>query len=175
MNTEGVRGIQSPSTLFKMPRPVGGELHSRMKFRVLEHRDFLVGRTYENKPAYDYKKHGPYAQTEWEIRPHWVLEQMINDPNYVYSKRIFYVDATPADQGGSYMLDGAEYYDQKGRLWKAGGIGAPSTSGDGANGIFSWTGMNYQTDHYTVLDVSPSYDIPGVIPLKERFSLSRAY
>ena len=48
------------------------KLDSRMKFRVLEHRDFLVPKTYvgmKNKPAYDYKKHGSCFQLEWEIRP----------------------------------------------------------------------------------------------------------
>ena len=83
------------------------KLTSKMKIRVLEHRDYLVPKTYigmENKPAYDYKKTGPYAQVEWELRPQWVLEIMINDPNYVYSKRVLYVDAIPPDQGGCYLL-----------------------------------------------------------------------
>ena len=148
------------------------KLDSRMKFRVLEHRDFLVPRTYvglENKPAYDYKKNGIYFQVEWEIRPHWVLEIMINNPDYVYSKRIVYVDATSLDQGGKNLLYWAEEYDQKGRLWKANGHGAPAANKEGFQNLFNHMYMNYQTDHHTVMDGIPAYvkDFDKIHPLDE--------
>ena len=145
---------------------------SRMKFRLLEHRDFLVPRIYvgrENKPAYDYKKHGHCFQVECEIRPHWVLEIMLNDPDYAYSKRIIYVDATPVDQGGSYRVYYGEAYDQKGRLWRANGFAAPAANKEGFVCLFNWAYVNYQTDHYTLLDGYPSYvkDFDKIHPLKE--------
>ncbi|MDP2724686.1 MAG: outer membrane lipoprotein-sorting protein, partial [Syntrophales bacterium] len=150
------------------------KLDPRMKFRVLEHRDFLFPKTNvgrENKPAYDYKKHGPLFQEEWEIRPCWVLEVMINNPDYVYSKRIIYVYANPPDQGQNYLLQWGEQYDQKGRLWKAVGQGAPSTSANekGFNGTFDVMFMNYQTDHYTPLDAFQAYDngLDKTFPLDE--------
>src|SRR3990172_11587231 len=104
-----------------------------MKIRVLEHRDFLVARGYvglENKPAYDYRKNGPCYQVEWELRPHWVLEVMLNDPDYVYSKRMIYVDAVPLDQGGRYNAYWGENFDQKGRLWKANGYMAQTLNNE---------------------------------------------
>ncbi|HLA29382.1 MAG TPA: DUF1329 domain-containing protein [Syntrophales bacterium] len=153
------------------------KLDPRMKIRVLEHRDFLVPRAYvglENKPAYDYEKHGPCFPVEWEIRPMWVLEIMLNDPDYVYSKRIIYVDAVPVDQGGSCLLYWGEQYDQKGRLWKANGQGAPGGNKEGFKCLFNWMYMNYQTDHYTVMDGYPAYvkGFDQAFPLKEEDAFS---
>ncbi len=147
------------------------KLDPRQKFRVLEHRDFLVPKTYvglESKPAYDYKKHGPCFQVEWEIRSQWVLEIMINDPDYVYSKRILYADGVPLDQGGEYYAYWGEQYDQKGRLWKASGM-FPGGNKEGFKGLFFAIYMNYQTDHYTAMDAIPAYvkDFDKTFPLKE--------
>ncbi len=151
------------------------KLDHRMKLRVLEHRDFLVPRTYvgkEERPVYDYKKQGACLQLEWEIRPMWVLEIMMNDPNYAYSKRILYIDAVPFDQGGSYLLYWGEGYDQKGRLWKANGVGSPAVNKEGFRGFFNWEVMNYQTNHYTVTDGDNDYmkgreHFDKTFPLKE--------
>ena len=142
-----------------------------MKFKVLEHGDFLVPRIYvgrENKPTYNYKKTGTYVQVEWELRPQWVLEIMINDPNYVYSKRVLYVDAVPPDQGGCYLLYWGEQYDQKGRLWKANGHVAPAGSKEGFKNLFNWVYMNCQTDHYTLIDGFPTF--PTYV--KDRLAIS---
>ncbi len=151
------------------------KLDSRMKIRALECRDFLVPRNYlgmESKPAYDYKKNGPCFQVEWEIRPQWVLEIMINDPDYVYSKRIVYVEAVPLDQGGGYYPYAGEQYDQKGRLWKACSM-FPSVNKEGFRGLFFAVYMNYQTDHYTALSSSTDYDkFPRPVPLNEEESFS---
>nr|CBX27263.1 hypothetical protein N47_I06830 [uncultured Desulfobacterium sp.] len=148
------------------------KIDSRMKFRVLEHRDFLVPRDYiglENKPPYDYKKNGPCFQVEWEIRPQWVLEVMINNPDYVYSKRVLYADAVPVDKGGTFRLYWDECYDHKGRLWKGNGTGAPATTKEGLTNLFNWIWINYQTDHYTVMDSYSAYckDFDKKYPVKE--------
>jgi len=148
------------------------KIDSRMKFRVLEYRDFLVPRIYlgmENKPDYDYKKHGPCFQVEWEIRPQWVLEIMINDPDYVYSKRVIYIDAVPVDQGGSYRPYWGEAYDQKGRVWRCSGYATPAANKEGFVNLFNWGFVNYQTDHYTVMNGYPAYlkGFDETFPLKE--------
>lgn len=138
------------------------KLDDKMKFRVLGYRDFLLPRTYigrENKPHYDYKKHGPYFQVEWEIRPHLVLEITLNNPNHVYSKRIIYIDGVPLDQGGTYLLYWGEQYDRKGRLWRANGQGAPSDNSKGFKNMYNWVYMNALTSHYTVMDVTPAYEL----------------
>jgi hypothetical protein len=153
------------------------KIDSKMTFRVLEHRDFLVPIEYvgiENKPAYDYKKHGPCFQVEWEIKPLWVLEIMINDPNYAYSKRVNYIGSTPLNQGGWYPPYWAEEYDQRGRLWKANGYGALAKNKDGLSYLFNWIYMNCQTNHYTVMDGYPDYfeDFDKKYPLdEEEFSI----
>ena len=149
------------------------KIDSKMTFRVLEHRDFLVPIEYmgiENKPAYDYKKHGPCFQVEWEIRPHWVLEIMTNNPDYAYSKRVVFVNSTPLDQGGAFQPYWAEEYDQRGRLWKANGQGAEALQKEGLiYYLFNWVYMNCQTNHYTVMDGYPDYfeDFDKKYPLKE--------
>ncbi|MDP2725328.1 MAG: outer membrane lipoprotein-sorting protein, partial [Syntrophales bacterium] len=149
----------------------------KMKFKVLEQRDFLVPRIYvgmENKPAYDFKKHGPCFQVEWELRPMYVLEIMINNPEHVYSKRMLYVDATPMDQGGSYFCYWGEAYDQKGRVWRVNGAAPRGGNKEGYINLFNWEFTNYQTDHYTVLDGYPAYvkDFDKAFPLKEEDAFS---
>ena len=157
------------------------KLDSRMKFRVLERRDFLVPRAYletEGKPAYDHKKHGPCFQVEWELRPRWVVEVMINNPDYVYSKRILYVDAVPMDQGGKFLLYAGEMYDQRGRLWKGYTYGATvvnSVNNVGFQFLYNCMVMNYQTDHYTTMDISSAYgvkDFDKYYPLDEDAAFS---
>ncbi|HLA27678.1 MAG TPA: DUF1329 domain-containing protein [Syntrophales bacterium] len=130
------------------------KLNSIMKFRVLEHRDFLVPRTViASKPEkYDPKKHGPCFQSEWEIRPTWVVEVSINNPDYLYSKRVLFIDAVPLYQGGKYSLNVGENYDQNGRLFKSitmntgrgiTGLGGPHTA------VF----INLLSGHLTSMDL----------------------
>ncbi|SPD72408.1 conserved hypothetical protein [uncultured Desulfobacterium sp.] len=144
---------------------------SRMRFRVLEHRDFMVPRNYigwEDRPSYDYKKHGPFFQVEWEIKPLWVMEIMINNPDYAYSKRVVYIDATPFPEG-FYCLYWGEEYDQNGRMWKANGFGASAYGSMGMGNLYLWMYMNCLTNHFTVMTGYPTYvkDFEETIPLKE--------
>ena len=55
------------------------------------------------------------------------------------------------------MLYWGEQYDQKGRLWKANGTGAPSDNGKGLKSFYDWIYLNYQTNHYTVMDGYPCF------------------
>jgi len=155
------------------------KINSGMKFTVLEYKDFLVPRTIlladppqgmKNKPPYNYKNNGNCFQVEWEIRPQWVVEVMINNPDYVYSKRINYIDAVPVDQGGQYTYYWGEQYDQKGRLWKANGVGAPGANKEGSRCMLAWGYINFLTDHYTIMDVFYPAFVEGfdkIYPLKE--------
>ena len=146
------------------------KFNSRMKISVLEQRDFLFPRSdIGMKPAYNSKKHGPCFQFEWEIRPIWVLQVMLNDPDYVYSKRIIYVDATPVDQGGNFPLCWGEHYDQKGRLFKVSSMFTTNNK-EGFRNPSSVVYMNYLTDHFTIMDIDPPNireDFHKVFPLKE--------
>jgi len=167
--TDPLLGSDAVSDDFEVCRQ---KINSKMTFRVLEQRDFLVPIEYvgiENKPPYDYKKNGPCFQVEWEIRPHWVLEVMENDPNYAYSKRIIFIDSTPLEKGGQFQPYWSEQYDQKGRLWKANGQGATGMTKSGMYYLFYWMYMNCQTNHYTVMAGYPDYfvDFDKKYPLKE--------
>ena len=148
------------------------KLNSNMKFRVLECRDFLVPRQYvglENKPRYDYTKNGPCFPVEWELRPMYVMEIMMNDPDYAYSKRMLYIDGVPLSQGGRFFIYWGEGYDQKGRLWRSNGTGAPAQNKEGMQNLFNWGFLNPQTDHFTAMDGIPSYvkDFDKIHPLKD--------
>ena len=98
-----------------------------------------------------------------------MLEIMINDPDYVYSKRILYIDAVPLDQGGTFFPSWAEMYDQKGRLWRAGGLMTQVANKEGFKSFYSYIIMNCLTDHYTAMDGPPAYgkDFDKIYPLKE--------
>jgi hypothetical protein len=49
---------------------------------------------------------------QWERRPVYVLELIQKDPNYVYGRRILYIDRE------NFLLLYAKAYDQKGRLYR---------------------------------------------------------
>ena len=138
------------------------KLHSKMKFRILEYKDMLTARTYtkEMPPDYDHNKYGPFYQVNWEIRPLYQLEIIMNDPNYAYSKRILYIDGVPLNKGGSFLLYGGDTYDQKGRLWKGSDHAAfyadPGLKERLRSFIRHWV-INYQTDHITVMHTPPGY------------------
>jgi len=155
------------------------KLNKNMTFRVLECRDFLVPRTYiaEEKPPYDYQKHGPCVQAISEFRPLWVLEVSLNDPNYVYSRRLFYINATPMAQKGDYLIYWGENFDPKGRLWRAGGFAVHYDNGHGFRTLNNWIYMNVLRNHYTMMDnfkpcYHPAENFKKVLPLDENLAFS---
>jgi len=151
------------------------KLDDKMEFRILECRDFLVPRTYigsKNKPPYDYRKHGPCVQAISEFRTLWVMEVTLKDPDYVYSKRLFYINATPFDEKGDFLIYWGENFDLKGRLWRAGGFAVHYDNGEGFRTLNNWIYMNVRSNHYSMMDnFKPCYDPPEhfhkVLPLKE--------
>ena len=147
------------------------KLNAKMTFRVLEHRDFLAPRCHigmEERPAYDYKKSGPVFPIDWEIRPQWVLEIMTNDPDYVYSKRVLYIDAVPWNHQGRGNIFWTENFDQKGRLREADGY-PQAGNRQGYCNLFNCVHIGCQIDHYTVGDCIASYvkDFDKTFPLSE--------
>ncbi len=151
------------------------KIHAKMKFRVVAHQDMLVPRTYSKElpPPYDYTKTGPFYSANWEIRPMYQLEIIMNDPNYAYSKRVLYIDGVPLDQGGSFLLFAGDTYDQKGRLWKCTDHAAFYADAQLKEGLRSfmrhWI-INCQTDHITVMPTPPGYSSENfnkIYPLKD--------
>ncbi len=139
------------------------KLNPIMTFQVLECRDFLVPRVYFEKPPYDYHRQGPCSQVDWEIRPLWVVEVKTNDPNYIYSKRIIWIDK---DTFTNYW---GEQYDQRDRLWRANGPHPVSSDNLNCRGMFNWMYMNSQTNHYTMMYGAPvTIGLPEFEPLTKK-------
>jgi len=107
----------------------------------------------------------------------YVVEVMGNDPDYVFSKRVIYIDATPVDKGGNFPLCWGEHFDQRGRLWKVSTMSS-GVNKEGFKGPTYCIYANYQTDHYTLMDIYPAIlgereDFHKIYPLKEElFTIS---
>lgn len=156
----------------------------RMRFRVIAHKEMLfpqvlvldrnTGWRRIPQHPYDYRKQGPCFPVKWEFRPCWVVEVVINDPDYVYSKRILYVDSTPLEKGGRFYFYWGEHYDQRGRLFRASGQVQLGANREGFQGPIAYMSMNYLTNHYTLMDGYSFYikDFDRVFPLSgEVFTL----
>ncbi len=84
------------------------------KFEIIAQREYLIPLAYATSPQWvDSKNHYALRGTQFQRRPCYVLHMTQLDPNYLYSKRIFYID-----QENFACLFGI-YYDQKGRKYRA--------------------------------------------------------
>jgi hypothetical protein len=84
------------------------------KYEIIEEREYLMFYSYGSSPAWIDSKNG-YAVRGLQAmrRPCYVFQMTQLDPNYTYSKRIYYIDMETF--GCIYN----ENYDQKGRLYRA--------------------------------------------------------
>jgi len=84
------------------------------KFDIIEDREYLMFYSYGSLPTWCDSKNG-YALRNVIVmrRPVYVLQMTQLDPNYVYSKRIYYIDKELWD----CLYN--ENYDQKGQLYRA--------------------------------------------------------
>ena len=134
------------------------KLNPKMDFKILDTREFLVPKTYTKKiEGQLLRKQGPCFQVEWELRPLFVLEIKINDPDYIYSKRVLFIDK----KEGNYTIYQGEFYDQRGRLWRA--CVYPSIADEfhrgttGHRNIYGAVYMNCITRHFTPMDIWPEF------------------
>ncbi|MDY6862976.1 MAG: outer membrane lipoprotein-sorting protein, partial [Thermodesulfobacteriota bacterium] len=88
------------------------KLNPKMTFKMRETESLVEIRMLGKNPGRFFKK--TFQESEWEIRPFWILEIKTNEPDYVYSRRITWVER---DSGG-FGLPYSENYDQKGRLYR---------------------------------------------------------
>jgi hypothetical protein len=85
-----------------------------MAYKIIAEREYLVpaaridGTEYLTNPAKGVER----MNYEWERRPMYVLELTELDKNYVYSKRMLYLDKE------TFLLQLSEQYDRKGRLYR---------------------------------------------------------
>jgi hypothetical protein len=82
-------------------------------YKILEEREYLVPTyTLVGDSYLDSKENFKYKNLQFERRPVWVVEMKQKDPNYIYSKRIWYVDKE------TLMPLLWLCYDQKDRLYR---------------------------------------------------------
>jgi hypothetical protein len=82
------------------------------KYEVIEEREYLVPAPSIDGAEYISSKGLEYRNVRMERRPIWVVKLTQLDPNYVYGKRIAYVDKE------TLLFYQIENYDQKGRLYR---------------------------------------------------------
>ncbi len=83
------------------------------EFEIIDEREYLLPFSYESGTAWIDSKNG-YALRDVGLmrRPCYVLQMTQSDPNYCYSKRVYYVDKE------TFELSWGECYDQRGRLYR---------------------------------------------------------
>ena len=149
------------------------KLTPRMRFKLLGTKDFLVPATYTKMPDNMLKAKGLLFQINWEIRPLYILEIVTNDPDYMYSKRVLYIDATTE---GHWTIYWGEGYDQRGRLWRAlGATPIAHVTWEGISGfrnLYGYVITNVQTNHFSnawglpkfyALDPEKTFSVKGML------------
>ncbi len=150
------------------------KIDSKMTFKLLGTKKFIVPATYTKYPEPFCV--GPCFQINWEIRPLCIISVTTNNPDYMYSKRILYIDT----EEGHWVIYWAENYDQGGRLWRALGVTpvAHETSNgvDGFRNLYGYVITNCQTNHYTIANGDPEFiplDPDKVFSMREMIKRSR--
>jgi hypothetical protein len=121
--------------------------------KILEEREFLIpAYTIDGDAWVDSKNKFSWRNLKMERRPCYLVEMKQLDSNYIYSKRLYWVDKE------NFIPLIGEYYDQKGRLWRS------------CQSLWAFnreTGCNiwYQTWAFDHIDVHStfvtSYEYPG--------------
>jgi len=83
-------------------------------YKLVGQRDLLLSRHQEDTHKSLSRKTGQgfWNGIQRERVKCWVVEGVNKDPNYIYSKRIWYLDPE------NWQMNAQEMYDQQGRLWK---------------------------------------------------------
>jgi len=124
------------------------------KFEITEEREYLLPFSYDAGKAWVDSKNG-YAIRDLGLqrRVCFVLQMTQTDPNYVYSKRVYYVDKE------TFYPAWAEFYDQKGRLYRTWDLAPgffPEMGQLGPHGTPAW-----QVDY---VDTHSSYQVLVLLP-----------
>lgn len=82
------------------------------EYKVIGDREFLIPAFTMDGSGYLSSEGKGFINHEWERRPMWVVEMNQLDDNYVYSKRIIYIDKE------LFNVVWSESYDKKDRLYR---------------------------------------------------------
>lgn len=109
------------------------------KYELLEEREYLVpAATIDGAEYVSEKAKWEIHNVRFERRPIYVLQMKQQDPNYVYSKRIMYIDKE------TFLFYHVENYDQKGRLYRTFDI---TYAWFPEMATFAWSGYNQERDY----------------------------
>lgn len=124
------------------------------KFEIVEEREYLVAAPTIDGAEYCTSNGLEFRGLKMERRPIYVLKMTQTDPNYVYSKRIFYIDQE------TFEFYQVENYDQKGRLYRT--FWSPYQFKPDI-GMFTWGGYLLYRDHVDLhSNVNFFVDVCGV-------------
>ncbi len=125
------------------------KITSRMSFKMREQEMLVpsIGIQEERPPL-----KGALYQLTWEIKPVWILEIDINDPEYPYWKRIISIEKQRLTGEGYYL----DTYDRKGNLYR-GQMYYQSMGDLPYYGASCWGARydNHLTGHHTSLVIYP--------------------
>ncbi len=128
------------------------------KFEIIEEREFLLPIAYDTGKVWiDSKKGYELREVQFMRRPCYVLQMTQLDKNYVYSKRVLYIDKE------TFRSVFSANYDQEGRLYRT-QIYLTSFMSDFGQ-IASYGSQIFQFDH---LDLHSSFQMP--IPFPSSFA-----
>jgi len=124
------------------------------KYDIIEERNYIFPWSYNKGTAWLDSKNG-YAIKDLgcQIRPCYTLQMTQMDPNYIYSKRIYYMDQETC------LPAWAEFFDQKGRLYRTYNIARnyiPEIGQVVSHGLPAW-----QVDY---VDTHSSIQVLTVVP-----------
>jgi len=131
------------------------------KFEIIAEREYLMPYSYGTAPAWvDSRNNYELKEIQFQRRPIYVLQMNQLDSNYLYSKRVFYIDKE------SFVALLGCYYDQKGRLYRA-QIYAGFTHFPECGISLSYGGYVVQVDYVDLHSTFQSLaNIPAVFPRK---------
>jgi hypothetical protein len=124
------------------------------KFEVIGEREYLVFASTSDGAQYITSDNAEVRNQKMERRPIYVVKLTQLDSNYVYSKRILYIDKE------TFVLYHIENFDQKGRLYRSWSRGYAFFPEMGA---LAWTGqVQWLLDHIDLhSSMSQSYLLPA--------------
>jgi hypothetical protein len=136
------------------------------KFEIIEERDYLLPIGYNTGKVWIDSKNGyTLREVQFMRRPCYVLQMTQMDKNYVYSKRVLYIDKETFRSGFSVN------YDQNGRLYRTQVQALVFMSDTGQ--ITTYGTHSFQFDH---LDLHSSFQLPVPFPASfERRDFSIEY
>jgi len=124
------------------------------KFEIIEERDYLLLMAYNTGKVWIDSKNGfALREVQFMRRPCYVLQMTQLDKNYVYSKRILYIDKE------TFRSCFTANYDQNGRLYRT-QIHASVFTSDTAQ-ITTYGTHSFQFDH---IGLHSSFQMPITFP-----------